>query len=64
MPKCDILFRERGFRVDTLEFRVSERQTPMKEKAMHGKPHVRFDEGGVAAATPMRGPGGRRILLK
>ena len=27
----------------------------MKEKAMHGKPHVRFDEGGVAAATPMRG---------
>ena len=27
----------------------------MKEKAMHGKPHVRFDEGGVAAATPRRG---------
>ena len=42
--------------MDTLEFRVSERQTTMKEKAMHGKPHVRFDEGEAAlAATPMRG---------
>lgn len=38
----------------------------MKEKAMHGKPHVRFDEGGVAAAMPRRGSllyGNERFLV-